>query len=215
MPDTQRELGVEDWQRLLYLSHADKPSAFQAYASYYLSTSGQLYWSDTAQLSVYIDDYHADLARRLGAAERASEMISEIYVPRGSLTRFLDDVRRDVRENHVELIYGTVRLIERDEETVLAWAQEPWACVIFNIHTVHTPAGLERAAAAFRRLIDHGLRYGGSYFLTYHRWATREQVEAAYPRFADFLGLKKRYDPDGRFQSDWYRHYAAMFADAV
>ena len=172
MPDTQKELGVDDWQRLLYLSHADKPRAFSAYASYYLSTSGQLYWSDTAQLSVYIDDYHTDLARRLGAAERATEMISEIYVPRASLDRFLEDVRRDVRENKVELIYGTIRLIERDEETVLAWAQEPWACVIFNIHTVHTPAGLERSAAAFRRLIDHGLRYGGSYFLTYHRWAT-------------------------------------------
>ena len=85
--------------------------------------------------------------------------------------------------------------------------------MIFNVHTVHTPAGLDRSAAAFRRLIDHGLRYGGSYFLTYHRWATRRQVEAAHPRFPEFLRLKQRYDPDGRFQSDWYRHHRNMFAD--
>jgi hypothetical protein len=25
------------------------------------------------------------------------------------------------------------------------------------------------------------------------------------------LRLKKAYDPDGRFQSDWYRHYAELF----
>ena len=28
----------------------------------------------------------------------------------------------------------------------------------------------------FRKLIDRGLSYGGRYYLTYHRWATREQV---------------------------------------
>jgi hypothetical protein len=31
------------------------------------------------------------------------------------------------------------------------------------------------------------LRRGGSYFLTSHRWARREQVEAAYPQFAELL----------------------------
>jgi len=165
------------------------------------------------QLSVYVDDYHVALDRQLGAADRATEMITEVYVPRSALPPFLDDVRRDVRENRVELIYGTIRLIERDDESLLAWARAPWACVIFNVHTVHTPAGLERSAAAFRRLIDHGLRYGGSYFLTYHRWATRQQVEAAYPQLQQFLRLKRRHDPDERIQSDWYRHYRAMFAD--
>lgn len=47
----------------------------------------------------------------------------------------------------------------------------------------------------------------------YHRWATRKQVEACYPQFVDFLRLKKKYDPDERFQSDWYRHYRQMFAE--
>jgi hypothetical protein len=27
----------------------------------------------------------------------------------------------------------------------------------------------------------------------------------------EFLRLKRRYDPDLRFQSEWYRHYARMF----
>ncbi len=215
MPESQKELSVEDWNRLLYLSHADKKRAFAEYASYYRSTSGQLYWSDTHQLSVYIDNYHEWLDRRLGGTERATEMITEIYVPRPALGRFLSDVRSDFRRNKVSVIYGTIRFIERDDESFLAWARESYACVIFNLHVVHTPEGLARAADAFRLLIDHALRYGGSYYLTYHRWATRKQVEAGHPRFAEFLKLKRRYDPEERFQSDWYRHYRAMFADAL
>jgi hypothetical protein len=215
MPAVQKELVLDDWRRLLYLSHADKRRAFDEYAAYYRSTSGQLYWSDTHQLSVYVDDYHRALDRQLGATERATEMITEIYVPRAALAGFLADVRADFRRHRVELIYGTIRLIERDDETVLAWARAPWACIIFNLHVVHTPDGLARAADAFRGLIDRALARGGSYYLTYHRWATRAQVERAHPRFVEFLRLKRRHDPGERFQSDWYRHYRTMFADAL
>lgn len=52
-PQEQRELSGDDWMRLAALSHVDKQLAFDAYAQYYLSTTGQLYWSDTHQLSNY------------------------------------------------------------------------------------------------------------------------------------------------------------------
>jgi FAD/FMN-containing dehydrogenase len=213
--EAQKELSAGDWDRLLYLSHADKRRAFEAYAGYYLTTSGQTYWSDTHQLGLYVDDYHVALDQRLGAASAATEMITEIYVPRAALGRFLDDVRRDVRAERIELIYGTIRLIERDTESVLAWAREPWACVIFNLHVEHTSEGLARGAAHFRGLIDRAIAHGGSYFLTYHRWASRRQVERCHPRLVEFLRAKRRHDPEERFQSNWYRHYRTMFADVL
>jgi hypothetical protein len=55
------------------------------------------------------------------------------------------------------------------------------------------------------------IRRDGSYYLTYHRWADRARVEACYPRFAEFLRLKRKYDPQARFQSDWWRHYTKLF----
>jgi FAD/FMN-containing dehydrogenase len=71
---------------------------------------------------------------------------------------------------------------------------------------------MEASARAFRGLIDLAIARGGSYYLTYHRFATREQVTKCHPKFEDFLALKEKYDPDNRFQSDWYRHYRTMFA---
>jgi FAD/FMN-containing dehydrogenase len=206
MPATQRELADEDWQELLVLAHTDKRAAFERYATYYLSTSGQLYWSDTHQLAAYLDGYHEAVDRRLQAKVPGSEMISELYVPRADLPAFMAAAADDLRAHGDEVIYGTIRLIERDAESFLPWARESWGCVIFNLHIAHSPEGRERAARAFRRLIDLALVRRGSYYLTYHRWATREQVLAAHPRFPEFLAKKLEHDPEERFQSDWYRH---------
>src|SRR5215468_2477530 len=82
MPAEVKELGEARWRELYYLSHADTRRAYETYVSYYLSTSGQRYWSDTNQMSLYLDDYHAELDRRLQAKVKGTEMISELYVPR-------------------------------------------------------------------------------------------------------------------------------------
>jgi FAD/FMN-containing dehydrogenase len=210
--DAQRRLSQTDWNQLLNLAHRDKRAAFKQFTEFYLSTHGQLYWSDTHQLNLYLEDYHGALDHRLGAAVRGSEMITELYVPRERLAAFMDDVRRDFRLNGVDFIYGTIRLIEAERETALPWARERWACVIFNLHVDHRPLDVAHAALHFRRLIDHALRHGGSYFLTYHRFADAVQVEAAHPQIRTFLAAKRAMDPRGIFQSDWYRHMTELFA---
>lgn len=209
--EEHKHLTVHDWQRLAALAHTDKSKAFQVYAEHYLSTSGQIYWSDRHQEAIYLDDYHQHLN---GGSAPATEVITEIYVPRPRLADFLDEVREDFRRHGVNLIYGTIRLIERDSDSFLAWAKDAYACVIFNLHTEHTPEGQEHSAQAFRRLIDLAITRGGSYYLAYHKHATRAQVEACYPQFAEFLRQKRRYDPEERFQSDWYRHYRRLFGEA-
>ena len=211
LPASKKELAERDWVELLYLAHAGKADAFKRYADYYLSTNGQVYWSDEHQMSIYPDHYHQKLDQQGNAKHKATESITEIYCERDALENFMADVRKDARRSKMEIIYGTIRLIEQDKESFLAWAKKPYACVIFNLHVTHTPAGIRQAADAFRRLIDIGIRHGGSYYPTYHKYATRKQVTTCYPQFAEFLKLKRKYDPTEMFQSDWYRHYKKMF----
>ena len=203
-------LTERDWRRLLLLAHTNKSRAFAEYARFYMATDGQIYWSDTHQLAEYLDDYHDGVDRQLAARVKGTEMISELYVPRPRLPAFMAAVRADALEHGFDIIYGTVRLIERDHETVLAWAREPWACVVFNLHVDHTPAGIARAVDHFRRLIDRAIEQEGSYYLTYHRWATASQVRHCHPRLPEFCDRKRAHDPDGLFQSDWYRHQTAL-----
>ena len=206
----RRALSPSDWRRLLRLAHTDKSRAFAEYARHYMTTDGQIYWSDTHQLSDYPDGYHQDLDAELQAPVSGSEMISELYVPRTALPEFMNAVRADARQHGANIIYGTVRIIERDDESVLAWARERWACVVFNLHVDHTPPGIAKAAGDFRRLIDRAAELGGSYYLTYHRWATADQVLECHPRLPELLREKRRLDPEGVFTSDWYAHHVRL-----
>jgi FAD/FMN-containing dehydrogenase len=212
IPHDQRSLTIPQWRRLLLLAHVNKAQAFSDYARYYMSTDGQLYWSDTHQLAEYIDGYHAAIDLETGAVTPGTEMISELYVRRADLPAFMATVRDDARRHEMNIIYGTIRLIERDDESVLAWAREPWACIVFNLHVDHSQAGIERARRDFRMLIERAAEYGGSYYLTYHRWATRDQVDQCHPRMREFLRLKRVYDPRQVFTSDWYEHHVRLMA---
>ena len=207
----KKELHDDDWLELLRLAYTDREKAFKRYSDYYLSTNGQTYWSDTNQLSAYLPNYAQKIRERIGGDE-SSLIITEIYVPRPDLPNFLSQAAELLRSNRTIVIYGTVRLIEKDDESFLAWAKKPYACIIFNLLTLHTPAGIEASARSFRGLIDLAIARGGSYYLTYHKLAKPEQVMACYPQFKQFLELKRKYDPSERFQSDWYRYYRKLFA---
>ena len=167
---------------------------------HYLATSGQVYLSDRHQLATYVPGYHWD---------GSSEMISELYVPRPLLADFLAAAARDLRALEADVVYGTVRLIERDDETFLAWAREPWACVVLNLHVEHTrwesrtrrrlPAADRPRARARRELLPHLSPLGDAL----------GQLLAAYPQLPAFLEAKRAHDPDELFQSDWYRWLCA------
>ena len=213
IPDGQTYMTEQGWQDLLHLAHVDKSRAFDTFSKFYLGSSRQIYWSDTHQFTTYLDDYHSQLDKRLCGAHPGSEMITELYVPAPRLTDFIDQAKETLRSTGADLIYGTIRLIREDDESFLAWAKQDFVCVIFNLHVEHTDAGIASSRKAFLGLIDDALRNHGSFFLTYHRHASRERVTAAYPQFADFLKEKKERDPQAVFASDWYLHYANLFGE--
>ena len=145
-------------------------------------------------------------------------MITEIYVPRARLAGLHGRGRaRTSASNGVPIIYGTVRLIERDDESFL-----PWATRAVRLHHLqparraHAARASTSAAAAFRapdRPGDRARRQLLPHLPPLGDAASRSRP--CYPQFPEFLRLKQQHDPEERFQSDWYRHYRTMFADAL
>ncbi|MBM3845620.1 MAG: FAD-binding oxidoreductase [Verrucomicrobia bacterium] len=214
--DASADLQPDAWLRLLGLAHNDKAAAFRLYAQHYVGTHGNGYWSDTMQLSTYLPGYAEFLASHrppetsVASAVPETLVIGEHYVPRQRLAQFMEAAGTVLRAQNVEVIYGTIRSILRDTTSFLPWAKDDFACIVFNLRTRHDDAGRRCTADAFRGLIDAALDLDGSFFLTYHRHATREQLLRAYPRLPDFLAAKRRYDPEERFVSDWYEHVSAV-----
>jgi FAD/FMN-containing dehydrogenase len=213
-PEPSADLPADAWLKLLHLAHTDKTRAFKLYAGHYLQTDGNAYWSDTMQLSTYIPSYADYLQKASAASTTESLVIGEHYVPPEDGLAFMQGAREILRASGTEVIYGTLRAIQPDTTAFLAWANKPYLCVIFNLRTPHTPEGIEKTHATFRALTDLSISLGGSFFLTYHRAATAEQLRKAYPQIDQFFALKKKYDPESRFQSEWFLHYQKALAGA-
>ena len=209
--DQGNELTVDDWKKLFVLAHTNKKMAYEQYLNHYLKTDGQRYWSDDHQFSPYLPEAGTLLGKTLGWAIPRSLVITELYVPRSKFVDFMRRAKTVLEETEANLVYGTVRLIEQENETFLRWASQDFACVIFNLLVEHSSEGKRKAAQQFQMLIDCALNEGGSFYLTYHRWARRDQVETAYPQFRSFLERKSLWDPTNLFSSDWYNHYSELF----
>lgn len=196
-------LTIEQWRNLLMLAHSQKTRAFDTYASHYLETDGQLYWSDTFQLGTYVDNYHTMVDEKLHTCVKGSEMITELYVPRSRLAKFMQDAANFLRQSDASVIYGTIRLIEQDNETFLAWADQRWACIVLNLHVDHSVGGLAKARASFLGLIRIAISHCGKFYLTYHRYAGPGELLACYPQMGDFLSRRREFDPENLFRSNW------------
>jgi FAD/FMN-containing dehydrogenase len=216
-PETQ--LGAESTDidtklltALLEIAHRDRGSAYRRYAKLELARDGNVEWSDLHQLSTYPAGYHQEIEKRLGADFVGADLILEVYVPRSELIPLLEEARRILLASGMPLVYGTIRFIEQDKDSYLAWAKKRYACVIFSPHSSGETQALRKTGDVCRQLIRAANKRGGSFYLTYNRFATRDELASAYPQFQDFLNLKKQYDPRETFQSNWYRYYKGLFA---
>jgi len=206
------DIDEETLVTLLEIAHKNRRSAYARYAKLELSKDGSVEWSDLHQLSTYPLGYHKVIEKNLGAEFEGADLIWELYVPQGELIAFLEDARRFLLKSETPLIYGTVRFIEQDRDSFLAWARKRSACVIFSPHVPSSAAAMKKAGEACRQLMQSATKRGGTFYLTYNRFAARAEMDAAYPQFAEFLRLKKKYDPTEMFQSEWYRHYKDLYA---
>lgn len=201
------DMDEETLAALLKLAHQDRKSAYGRYARFELALDGNVEWSDLHQLSTYPAGYHKKIEQLLGPESEGADLIWEFYVQRRDLIPFLEDARFLFQKSELPLIYGTVRFIEQDRDTFLPWARKRYACVIFTPHCGSAEPEKKKAADLYRHLVQRALKKDGSFYLTYNRFATLAETQAAYPAFPSFLQMKRKYDPDELFQSEWYRYY--------
>ncbi len=201
----------DKWVDMLELAHKNKTQAFSNYSKFFASTNGFVNWADVWQNSFYAANYHQIVDQRL-LAPAASEVLSEFYVPIDQLPIFVAKARQYFKSFDINIIFSTVRFIQRDDESFLPWARQNYACVIFNLHTVHSQTSIKKTMDALSFLTDCAIAASGSFYLTYQHVAGRQQILSCYPRFEEFLAAKLEFDSAAVFQSDWYRWHLQLFA---
>jgi FAD/FMN-containing dehydrogenase len=140
---------------------------------------------------------------------RRTDILHKYFVAPERLADFLAACRETIPAFGQDLLNVTLRYVEADAASVLAYAGGTRIALVMLFPQAMTAQGEEGMRAMTERLIDQVLALGGSYYLPYRLHARTDQLRAAYPRIEEFVAAKRRYDPALRFRNLMWEKYFA------
>ena len=136
-----------------------------------------------------------------------TDILHEYFVPFDAWEGYLALCREVIPQSFQELLNVTLRFVDADAESLLAYATGPRIATVMSFSQEMSA----RAEADMRRmtqdLIGGVLALGGSYYLPYRPHATGQQFTEAYPRAAAFAEAKRALDPTLRFRNAFWDTY--------
>ena len=149
------------------------------------------------------------VANLAGRDRSRTDILHEYFLPADGLESFLAACRTAIPRSRQDLLNVTLRYVQADPLSVLAYARESRVAAVMLFSQRMTRVDEEDMAAMTQRLIDAALDAGGSFYLPYRLHARREQVVRAYPRLEEFVARKRHYDPGLLFRHTMWNRYLA------
>lgn len=134
---------------------------------------------------------------------KETDILHEYFIPRENIVPFVDDLRSIVKENDINMLNASVRVVHK-ERGLLTYAPEEAYSVVLFINQEATPEGNEKMKQDTQALINLTHKHDGRFFLPYQLHYTKEQLLTSYPELPDFLAKKNELDPNNRLSSTFY-----------
>ncbi len=139
---------------------------------------------------------------------KKTEVLQEYFVPINQFEPYIDDLRETLKdEKDFNLLNITVRYVGKNEESLMSYAKDDMFALVMLINQGTSEESIEETGRVIRDMIDVTIDHGGSYYLPYYSYPTKEQLETAYPNTQKFFEMKEKYDPDKRFMNLFYEEY--------
>lgn len=136
-----------------------------------------------------------------------TDILHEYFVPADRFGEFVALCQSLIPGSPQELLNITLRYVDADDMSVLAYAPGPRIAGVMAFaqeRTASAEAGMRKLTEA---LIDGVLDLGGSFYLPYRLHARREQMAQAYPHMGEFAAAKRRLDPQLLFRNAMWDEY--------
>jgi len=138
---------------------------------------------------------------------RDTDILQEYFVPYDRMSEFVDSLRETVQRNNANLLNVTIRTVHQDTVTALPYAKEDMFGFVLYFNVKFNDRDNEILKKTTVELIDAAHQAGGTYYLPYQLFYSREQLEKAYPEFKEFLVAKKKFDREELFTNTFYETY--------
>ncbi|WP_229665977.1 FAD-binding oxidoreductase [Wenxinia marina] len=138
-----------------------------------------------------------------------TDILHEYFVPLEAYPDFVQACRKAIPASYQELLNITLRYVDTDPVSVLAYAPGPRIAAVMLFSQEMTARGEADMARMTQALIDRTLDLGGTYYLPYRPHATLDQMRRGYPRAEEFAAAKRGIDPDLRLRSVFWDNYVS------
>ncbi len=136
-----------------------------------------------------------------------TDILHEYFVAPDRFAEFLALCRAVIPASYQEFLNVTLRFVDRDAESWLAYATVPRIAAVMSFSQEMTTRAEADMTRLTRALIDGVTALGGSYYLPYRPHATPAQMARAYPRAGDFAAAKRALDPRLTFRNNLWDSY--------
>jgi FAD/FMN-containing dehydrogenase len=140
---------------------------------------------------------------------RDTDILQEYFVSYDRMPEFVDGLRETVQRNHANLLNVTIRTVHKDTITALPYARDDMFGFVLYFNVLFNDRDNEILRRTTIDLIDVAERTGGTYYLPYQLFYSKERLRRAYPEIEDFFAAKKKFDPYGLFSNKFYEKYGA------
>ena len=138
-----------------------------------------------------------------------TDILHEYFVSPDRFGEFVEACQDVIPSSYQELLNITLRYVDTDTDSVLAYATEPRIAAVMLFSQEMSLRGEDDMARMTEALIERTLAIGGTYYLPYRLHATQSQIRRGYGRAAEFADRKRRADPDLIFTNALWNRYLA------
>ncbi len=139
--------------------------------------------------------------------KKSTYILQEYFVPEDSFNVFYPKMASILRKQKVNVINISIRHAKKDPGSILAWAKSDVFSFVIYYKQGTKEKDNQKTKIWTRELIDAAIASRGSYYLPYQIFATPEQFASCYPNAANFFQLKKKLDPQNKFQNKLWNAY--------
>jgi FAD/FMN-containing dehydrogenase len=136
-----------------------------------------------------------------------TDILHEYFVAPARFADFVQACQDVIPASFQQLLNITLRFVNTDRDSVLAYAPEPRIAAVMLFSQEQTVRGEEDMARMTHALIERVLAIGGTYYLPYRPHASVAQLSRGYPRAAAFAARKRELDPNLLFRNQLWDGY--------
>lgn len=135
------------------------------------------------------------------------DILHEYFVSPDRFHEFLEVCRRVIPASFQEFLNVTLRFVDRDPDSILAYAPVPRIAAVMSFSQELTARAETDMARMTRELVDGIIGIGGAYYLPYRQHPTVDQFTGCYSGAGQFAATKRALDPDLTFRNNLWDQY--------